>query len=85
MDVIVQFWRQYDGNRLISVCRDVASWRELRYLLLFAGDGVLPEGETHHAEATGDAPFIEDGLFASGFVFITEEELKKYVSQTGDT
>ncbi len=83
MDVIVQFWRQYDGNRLISVCRDVASWHDLRLLVSLAGNGTHPDGAYRHAEAKPEAPFIDNGLFASGHVFITEEEFESYVSQGG--
>lgn len=79
MKVLLQYWRQPKNKKLlISVSVDRAGLREARHLLLFADEGVVPEGRVIEATLEDYSP-AATRLKDSAFVFLSDVELMLYV------
>lgn len=79
MKVLLQYWRQRGGALLISLCLNRYACRQVRHALLFAQDGVIPEGEPLWVDL---APYATatTRIEEEGYIFISEAELKLYVT-----
>lgn len=79
MKIVLQYWKQpKNKHRLISVSHDTHGLRLARHDLLFADDGVVPDGEAAEAELADFAP-AATRLRESQYTFISDAELKLYV------